>query len=456
MTTTRRHFLGTAGASFAVPLLARQSEPDNPKVSANDKIQIALIGCGGMGQGDAQTSTSTGLTRLVAACDCYDGRLEHMKEVYGQDIFTTKNYEEILARKDIDAVIIGTPDHWHRPITMAALKAGKDVYCEKPMVHSVEEGHQVIEAQQQSKRILQVGSQRVSSIVYLKARDLFQQGAIGELNMVEAWWDRNSAVGAWEYTVPLDADTATCDWNRFQGNANKAEWDPHRFFRWRCYRDYGTGVAGDLFVHLFSGLHLITSSLGPTRAFSTGGLRFWKDGRNVPDVMLGLFDYPKTEHHPAFNLVLRVNFVSGGEESNSFRFIGSKGIMTVGSKVTLSSTAEPTEPGWSIDTFSDQIQQQIKKDYFAKYPHSVYNKVSRPTPANMQPSREQVFAPPHGYSDHYDHHLNWARAIRSRKPVTEDAVFGFRAAGPALLSNLSYFEQKEIGWDPVAMKVTKA
>src|SRR4051812_17311596 len=144
MTPTRRHFLGTAGASFGVPLLARAAAPQPQKSSPNDKIQIALIGCGGMGQGDAKTSTSTGLTKLVAACDCYDGRLEHMKEVYGRDIFTTKKYEEILSRKDIDAVIIGTPDHWHRPITVAALKAGKDVYCEKPMVHSVSEGHMVI------------------------------------------------------------------------------------------------------------------------------------------------------------------------------------------------------------------------------------------------------------------------------------------------------------------------
>ena len=275
MNTTRRHFLGTAGASLAAPLLIPTAQATVPKVGPNDKIQIALIGCGGMGQGDAQTSTSTGLTKLVAACDCYDGRLEHMKEVYGQDIFTTKNYSEILARKDIDAVIIGTPDHWHRPITIAALKAGKDVYCEKPMVHSVEEGHEVIQAQQQSKQIMQVGSQRVSSVIYLKARELFQQGAIGDLNMVEAWWDRNSSVGAWEYTVPLDADTATCDWNQFQGDAKKMEWDPHRFFRWRCYRDYGTGVAGDLFVHLFSGLHLITSSSAliaplPRAAFVSG------------------------------------------------------------------------------------------------------------------------------------------------------------------------------------------
>src|SRR6185437_2251120 len=300
MTPTRRHFLGAAGASLGVPLLAKSASPAAPKISANDKIQIALIGCGGMGQGDAKSSTATRLTKLVAACDCYDGRLEHMKEVYGRDIFTTKRYEEILSRKDIDAVLIGTPDHWHQPITVAALKAGKDVYCEKPMVHSVDEGHAIVDAQRETKRILQIGSQRVSSIVYAKARDLYRQGAIGELNMVEAWWDRNSAVGAWQYAVPLDADTSTCDWNQFQGDAPKKEWDPHRFFRWRCYRDYGTGVAGDLFVHLFSGLRFTLSSSRATKAFATVVLQSSIHPPAAPQVLPTVHDCPKTKPQSPF------------------------------------------------------------------------------------------------------------------------------------------------------------
>src|SRR5947209_6860973 len=269
-----------------------------------------------------------------------------MKEQYGGDIFTTKDYREIVNRKEIDAVLIGAPDHWHQQITVDALNAKKDVYCEKPMVQRIADGQPVIDAQHSSKQILQIGSQRVSSVVYQKARELYQSGAIGQLNMVEAWWDRNSAVGAWEYTVPPDASTNTCDWDKFQGRAPKTGWDPHRFFRWRCYQDYGTGVAGDLFVHLFSGLHFITGSQGPTRVFSTGGLRFWKDGRDVPDVLFGLYDYPETANHPAFNLILRVNFVSGAVESSGFRFTGSDGIMNVGKNVTLSKVSAPKEPGY--------------------------------------------------------------------------------------------------------------
>ncbi len=439
---TRREFLSSAAiAGFSAPLLARQAG------STNDKIQIALIGCGGMGQGDARSSVTTGLTKLVAACDCYDGRLEHMKEQYGRDIFTTKNYEEILARKDIDAVLIGTPDHWHQRITVDALNAKKDVYCEKPMVQHIDEGLAVVEAQQRTNQILQVGSQRVSSVIYKKAQDLYRGGAIGKLNSVEAWTDRNSAVGAWEYAIPPDANTSTCDWNRFQGRAPKTEWDSKRFFRWRCYRDYGTGVAGDLFVHLFSGLHFILGSEGPTRVFATGGLRFWKDGRDVPDVLFGLYDYPETANHAAFNLILRVNFVSGAEENSGFRFTGSDGIMTVGRNVTLSVPAPQTEPGYSIATFSKAEQEAFLKHYREQYPQT------RPSSASMQANAEQVYDAPPRYSDHVDHHLNFALAVRSRKPVVEDAAFGFRAAGPALLSNISYFENRIVEWDPSAMKM---
>ena len=377
----------------------------------------------------------------MAACDGYDGRLAHMRELYGDGVFTTRDYHEILARKDIDAVIVGTPDHWHRQVTIDAIKAGKDVYCEKPMVQHIDDGHPVVEAQKSSDRIVQIGSQRVSSVLYDKARQLYQSGAIGTLTMVEAWWDRNSAIGAWEYTIPPDANTTTCDWPQFEGRAPKTAWDPKRFFRWRCYQDYGTGVAGDLFVHLFSGLHFITGAKGPDRVMSTGGLRFWKDGRDVPDVLVGMFDYP------GFTLVLRVNFACGAEESEGFRFSGSEGVMTVGRNVTLSRAAKSKAPGYTIDTFSKPVQADYLKQYRAQYPESL------PTAADLRSNDDEVFSAPSGYSDHRDHHRRFAEAIRSRKPVVEDAVFGFRAAGPALLCNLSYFERRTIAWDPETMTV---
>jgi len=433
---TRRHFLAAAAA----PAVMAQTRP-------NDKIRIALIGAGGMGSGDVTSSLSTGESELVAVADIYDGRLTRAKEIWGSHIQTTRDYREILSRSDIDAVIVATPDHWHARIAVDAMNAGKDVYVEKPMVQKVADGHLVIEAAKKTNRILQAGSQRVSSILYDKARELLAQGAIGELNLVEAWWDRNSAIGAWQYSIPPDATPANVDWDRYLGQAPKRPFEPIRLFRWRNYQDYGTGVAGDLFVHLFSGLHFITGVQGPERVFATGGLRYWKDGRDVPDVMMGVYDYPAQNKMPAFNLALRVNFVNGAGETSGFRFVGSEGIMTVGSTVTLSKVNRESEPGYTISTFPRNVQEGFLKTYHGKYPPR------RAAAEGMTPQAEDTFRAPRNYSDHLDHHRNFLSAVRSRKPVIEDALFGLRAAGPALLSNRSYFEKRTFAWNAAACEV---
>ena len=412
--------------------------------SANDQIQIAIIGAGGQGSDDVRSSVAGG-SKLVAASDIYQGRLTRMQEVYGKDLFVTRDYREVLARPGVDAVIIATPDHWHQKIAVDAMNAGKDVYLEKPMVQRIDDGRLVVDAQQRTGRILQVGSQRVSSIVYKKAQELMQAGAIGKLNMVEAWWDRNSAIGAWQYSIPPDATPENIDWDRFLGRAPKVPFEPVRLFRWRNYRDYGTGVAGDLFVHLFSGMHFVTGAVGPTRVYAAGGLRFWKDGRDVPDVLLGLYDYPETAKHPAFNLALRVNFVDGGSENSGFRFIGSEGILTIDRGVTIAKTPREAEPGYTVDTFPKAIQEEFLKKYYEQYPRR------NPTADAIRPQAEDRYLPPQGYSDHRDHHRNFLAAVRSRQQVIEDSIFGFRAAGPALLSNVSYFEQRICTWDPVTM-----
>ncbi len=348
MPTTRRHFLGAAaGAGLAGELLAESPQ----SVSPNDRVRVALIGNGIQGSGDARTSLATGGVELVAVSDVYQGRLIRAKEVWGDHLFTSRDYREVLARPDVDAVIIATPDHWHRKISVDAMNAGKDVYCEKPMVQLIDDGKEVIDTHKRTGRIMQVGSQRVSSIVYQKAKELLEAGAIGEVNLVEAWVDRNSAIGAWQYSIPPDASPFTIDWDTFLGRAPKRPFEPVRLFRWRNYRDYGTGVGGDLFVHLFSGIHYVLGAIGPTRVFTTGGLRFWKDGRDVPDVMLGLYDYPARGKFPAFNLSLRVDFVDGANETQGFRFVGSEGILTIGNGVTVSKQPREAEPGYTIDTF---------------------------------------------------------------------------------------------------------
>jgi predicted dehydrogenase len=441
MPLSRRHFLTAAGAGLAAPAFAES--PQN--VSPNDRIRLALIGAGGQGSFDARNALQAGGTELVAVSDIYDGRLTRAREVWGDQLFTTRDYREVLARRDVDAVIIGTPDHWHQKIAVDAMNAGKDVYCEKPMVQRVDDGKDVVDAWKRTGRILQVGSQRVSSIVYQKAKELLASGAIGELNYVDAWVDRGTALGAWQYSIPPDASPATVDWDRFLGRAPKVPFEPIRLFRWRNYRDYGTGVGGDLFVHLFSGLHFATSSNGPTRVYASGGLRYWKDGRDVPDVLVGLYDYPANAARPAFNLMLRVNLIDGGVvEDGGLRLIGSEGVLSIGSEVTLTRTPREAEPGYTIDTFPKAVQQQFLKQYREKYP-------PKPKTSTASLVAEEKFVPPKGYSDHFEHIRNFLQAVRTRTPVIEDAVFGFRAAGPALLSNISYFEQRQCLWDPENM-----
>lgn len=409
----------------------------------NDQVQIALIGCGGMGQGDARNATAQPGTKLIAACDIYQSRLERMRETYGASTMITRDYREVLARKDIDAVIVATPDHWHSRITSEALAAGKHVYCQKPMVQKVEEGPGVIAAEKASGKILQVGSQYVSSHVFVKARDLFRQGAIGELNLVEAWLDRNTALGAWQYSIPVGVTEKEIDWDRFIGHAPKHAFDPIRLFRWRNYGDYGTGVAGDLFIHLLSGLHTVTGSLGPTKVFSSGGVRFWKDGRDAPDVMLAILDYPATKQHPAFTLSLRVNLASGvSQEQFGFRFYGSEGIMTTTySSLRLEKTPRETEPGYTVNTFAWKDQQTFLADYRKKYPTSA---------PSIKTNTDETFRPQ--VEAHQLHHMAFAQSIRGAGPSVEDGTFGYRAAAPALLCNLSATTGVAYGWDPVAMR----
>jgi predicted dehydrogenase len=440
----RRSFLKAASVAVAgtsLRMLAEEPRQMDQKVSANDHLQIALIGAGGQGQGDTKVALQVPGVRLVAVADCYDGRLAHAKELWGEDVFTTRDYREILARKDIDAVIIATPDHWHKQAAIDAMNAGKDVYCEKPMIHLYSDGPEIIETARSTNRIIQIGSQRVSSMIYAKAKELLASGAIGKLNMVTAHWDRNSSIGAWNYSVPLDASTQTCDWPRFEGTAPKMAFNADRFFQWRKWKDYGSGVAGDLFVHLFSGTHFITGSHGPTRAMATGGLRFWKDGRDVPDVLLALFDYEE-----GFNLSLHVNFVDGGDESEGLIFTGSEGTIEIaGNSVTLNRVPREKEPGYTVDTFTYAMQKSYVEQYRQKYP------VEHPTGA--PPARVEKFMAPKGYSDSYDHFHNFFNSVRTRQPVVEDAVFGFRAAGAALLSNLSYERGNIVHWNPETMKL---
>ncbi len=414
-----------------VHMLNRQAFSGQSKV-----LKIALIGAGGMGVSDTITALENENIELVAVCDLYDQRLENAKTMWGSSIFITKDYKDILNRKDVDAVIIGTPDFWHKKISIDALNAKKHVYCEKPMIYDISEGHEIIAAWKKSGKIMMVGSQGISSLGNEKAKELLAAGAIGELNYAEGFWARNSPIGAWQYPIPNDASAQTVDWQKYVSITKDRPFDPLRFFRWRNYLDYGTGMAGDLFVHLFSSLHFITNSMGPNRISSTGGLRYWKDGREVPDVQLGMFDYPETKEHPGFNLSLRCNFVDGTSGGTYLKMVGSKGSMDVEwDRVTLKLNAG----GASDDPFFAEKEKES---------------LSKSDRKKIMPPLESVYNAQAGYKGaHYDHFANFFDAIRNNGKVAQDPIFGFRASAPALLCNESYRKNEFIGWDPEKMKL---
>jgi predicted dehydrogenase len=447
--TTRRSFLGklasAALAAGATPQLLSASGRRNPHLlpvrplpGVNDQIQIAVIGAGGMGMADLDTALQIPGVKLVGACDCYDGRLDQVRSRHGADLFTTRDYREVLSRDDVDAVIVATPDHWHSRISADALRAGKAVYCEKPMVHTVQQGEEVIRAQQESGKTFQVGSQGMSSLGNEKAKELFEDGAIGELNYAEGFWARNDPVGAWQYAIPEDASEETVDWDRFLGPAPKRPFDPVRFFRWRNYRDYGTGVSGDLFVHLFSSLHFIISSKGPGTIMAQGGLRYWKDGREVPDVLLGMFDYPGTDTHTPFNLSLRVNFVDGTSGSTYLRLVGNEGAMDVTWTEVILRRNKVSGP---TDVFNQGKNDELED--------------VRSKRKQMLPPAESVYLAEDGYlGAHFDHFISFFDGVRNGASVAEDALFGLCAAAPALACNDSYFEGRIVHWDPEGRKLS--
>jgi predicted dehydrogenase len=401
---------------------------------------------------DTETAMKVPGVELVAVADAYEGRRVHAQEVYGKEVRTYRDYREILARNDIDAVLICVPDHWHARMSIDAMRAGKAVYCEKPMVRTVEEGPEVIRAQQETKAVFQVGSQYASSILYDKARELVAGGAIGPVNMVEARYNRNNNIGAWQYSIPTDASPETVDWDQFLGSAPQRPFDATRFFRWRNYWDYGTAVAGDLYVHLFTSIHHTINAIGPTTISAMGGLRYWKDGREVYDVIMGIFDYPETQNHQSFTVALQSNFVDGSGGGTLFRFVGPEGAINMSFTELTISKVGITKSGRravltgynSVRTFSEAQQAAFAAQY-------------RADPAASDAAREPVtqkFVAPPGYDERVDHMVNFFRSVRDKTPVYEDAVFGLRTAGPALLANTAYREQRQIGWDPVGMKVT--
>jgi len=311
------------------------------------------------------------------------------------------------------------------------IAAGKDVYCEKPMSHNVADGLAMVQAVQANKRIFQAGSQRVSSVLYKKAAEIFASGRLGEVHLIEGHSDRNSPSGAWVYPIPPDASPATIDWDAFLRDAPARPFDAARFFRWRCFADYGEGAAGDLYVHLLSGIQTITGmNTAPSRAYSTGSLTHFKDGRDFPDLLATMYDYP--------GVTVNLHCNQNNEAGEPILFYGSKATMVINGN-TLTVTPQDVQPrpeGYSINGWPATLRKQYLEEWHTAHPA---------TPAKL--AEIESYTTPPGYNDTADHMLTFFKAVISRQQVEENEVFGNNAAIACHMANHSYFHRSVAVWD---------
>jgi predicted dehydrogenase len=291
---TRRNFVhGVAGVSAALATRGRV-------LGANDRINTAVIGLGGRGSYLLRMALHRAGEKndvaVVALCDVYQARLSRAAQK-ATDAKQYTHHQELLDRKDIDAVMIATPDHWHAPITLAALDRGFDVYCEKPMTHTIEEAAQVAAAVREKKRVMQIGVQALSWARWHKIREIVQAGTLGQVVAVQGTYSRNNPNGDWNWDIAPDAGPdatgdAHIDWKQWLGAATQRPFDADRFFRFRKYWDYSGGIATDLHYHIVAPFHLALENEHPVRVSGMGGLWVYNDGREVPDTFLTAADYP--------------------------------------------------------------------------------------------------------------------------------------------------------------------
>jgi predicted dehydrogenase len=401
----------------------------------NDRVNLGFIGLGIRGNILLESAKETQQANLVEVCDCYQGHLDRAKERTDGKIATNfANYKKLLDRKDIDAVLIATPDHWHKRIVLDALSAGKDVYIEKPMTYRIEDGPEMIRAAQEHKRIVQAGSQWVSSEQNKKARDIVQSGKLGKVTKVTASYNRNSSTGSWNYPIPLDLKQGVnFNWEEWLGPAPKVAYDPERVFRYRKYWDYSGGISTDLFVHLITSIHFIMGAEMPKSVAANGGIFFRRDGREVPDTLDALFEYD------TFCVNMAGTFNSASTAGQGIQFLGTEGSLSLllGAGMTELAEYKSEGYGYSIDSWPQAMQEAFMNE--GNHRAESQGTGNKPAPENLD------FSPKPDAT--VVHIANFIDAVRTRQPSYETAEVGHHAAAAGHMVNLSYRSRKRMRWD---------
>ena len=428
---TRRTFVGgiSAGTYALGASAAARRDP-------NEKTTVGMIAVGARAQELLEGIKMVEGTEIVAVSDAYQGRLERAVERTDGRAKIYKDYREILADDSIDVVTIATPDHWHKQQVIEALEAGKDVYCEKPLTYAVDEGLEIAAAVKRTGRLLQVGSQGMSSRTQHKAREMIRSGRLGQVTMIRAGYNRNSASGAWIYPIPPDASPDTVNWDAFLGDAPKRDYDAERFFRWRCYRDYSGGIATDLFVHLCTTIHFLMDAKMPSTVVARGSLYRWKESRDVADTVNGILEYPE-----GFTVSLSTTFNNAYTGGQAFQILGTEGTLEIGFRDLKFVPSRGRENNrWIVQAWPQELERQYYRD--AKVRAAELPSASE---SQLVPQGEEYKET--GRSATFQHLENFFDSVRSRKPTVQDVWAGHHAAACAHLINDSAENDRIAHWD---------
>jgi predicted dehydrogenase len=370
-------------------------------MGANDRVQLGLIGAGERGRGDMGNFVKTGIVDVAAVCDVYAVQIDKVKQT-APNAKSFSDHRKLLDMKEVDAVLIGVPDHWHSTIAMDALNAGKDVYVEKPLTLRIEEGPPIVKAARINNRICQVGMQQRSGKHYLEAkREYIDTGKLGKITMARTWWHGN---GYHLRKAPpeLAEQPSNLDWAHFLGPVKWRDWDPQQYWNWRAYLDFGGGQVTDLFTHWIDVVHMFMGADIPISAVAAGGIYHYKDGRTAPDTINVLLEYPQ-QFTATFEATLVPGITGAGVE-----FDGTEGKLYI-----------------------DRMRYEFT-----------------PRGRNVQPTVVRVNA-----NLDLEHIQNFLDCVKSRKLPNGDVLIGHRSAQASHLGNIAYMQKRRIDFDPVREEI---
>jgi predicted dehydrogenase len=410
---TRRDFIKRAAQGTAAGLAFSAA---HPAVAASDKVRVGVIGPGHQGRGDTKNFARQPDVEVVAVCDVYEPNLSLAVEAAGGQAQTYKDFRQVLDRKDIDAVLVATPDHWHSLITVEACKAGKDVYVEKPLSHDVHEGQVVVEAARKYNRVVQLGTQQRSGIHFQKAAEIVQSGTLGKISFVRTWTYGNSyPVGIGN---PPDSDPpAGLDWDLWLGPAPKVQFNinrwvglsPHGWSTFRYFWDYAGGMMTDWGVHLIDIVQWGMQVEGPRVISSVGGKYYDQDNSQTPDTLVVSYEYEK----PSFVLTYEHRW------NNANSMYGK---------------------GYGIEFHGTDGTLFVDRDGFELYPET---KRRDDKTIGQAPEMKMSNINDNGL----DHVRNFVDCVKSRQRPNSDIEIGHRSTSACLLGNVSYRSRQRLVWD---------